>query len=90
MADLPFPVRIREQLVTEGKVHLHYLHPTTGWTTYYIRGEQDIDAVVQLFRLNYDRPWLSRNLTTMAAAPKTGISHQESASHADDVIGEIE
>ena len=90
MADLPFPVRIRERLVAEGKVDLHYLHPKTGWTTYYIRGEQDLDPVVHLFRLNYDRPWLKRNLTTMAATPKTGISQQESASQADGVFGETE
>jgi hypothetical protein len=60
MADLPFPVRIREQLVAEGKVDVHYLHPKTGWSTYYIRGEQDITAVIELFRMNYNRPWLKR------------------------------
>jgi hypothetical protein len=58
MADLPFPVRIREKLVAEGKVDLHYLHPQTGWATYYIRGEHDTSAIIELFRLNYGRPWL--------------------------------
>lgn len=58
LADLPFPVRIREKLVAEGKADLHYLHPKTGWITYYIRGEADIEPVVELFRLNYRRPWL--------------------------------
>src|SRR5437870_11379748 len=52
-ADLPFPVRIREKLVAAGKAELHYLHPKTGWITYYLRSEQDIEAVVELFRLNY-------------------------------------
>ena len=59
-ADLPFPVRIREDLVTSGKADLHYLHPSTGWITRYIRGEQDIEGVIELFRLNYSRPWLSK------------------------------
>jgi hypothetical protein len=58
LADLPFPVRIRERLVAEGKADLHYLHPKTGWITYYIRSEGDIEPVVELFRLNYRRPWL--------------------------------
>jgi hypothetical protein len=58
LADLPFPVRIREQLVAEGKVDLHYLHPKTGWATYYIRGEADVAPIIELFRLNYVRPWL--------------------------------
>jgi len=59
MADLPFPVRIRKDLVEAGKADLHYLHPATGWLTYYIRNEQDIAAIVNLFRLNYERPWLA-------------------------------
>ncbi len=58
LADLPFPVRIREQLVASGKASLHYVHPDTGWVSFYIQGPQDLDAVVELFRLNYERPWL--------------------------------
>lgn len=58
LADLPVPVRIREQLVATGKASVHYLHPRTGWISYYIKGEQDIEPVVELFRLNYERPWL--------------------------------
>jgi hypothetical protein len=60
MADLPFPVRIRERLVAEGRADLHYVHPKSGWITCYIRGEQDIQGIIDLFRLNYDRPWLTK------------------------------
>ena len=60
MADLPFPVRIREQLVAAGKADVHYLHPKTGWVTYYIRGEQDLAAIIELFQMNYSRPWLKK------------------------------
>src|SRR5437773_8300068 len=59
-ADLPFPVRIREELVAAGRADLHYLHPKSGWITRHIRGEQDIEAIIELFRLNYSRPWLNR------------------------------
>ena len=59
-ADLPFPVRIREDLVATGKADLHYLHPKSGWITHHIRGEQDIEEIIELFRLNYSRPWLKR------------------------------
>ena len=65
LADLPFPVRIREQLVATGKADLHYLHPKTGWISYYIRGEQDAEALIELFRLNYSRPWLAQRGTDL-------------------------
>ena len=58
LADLPFPVRIRETLVAEGRADLHYLHPKSGWITYYIRGDQDVEPIIELFRLNYHRRWL--------------------------------
>jgi hypothetical protein len=57
-ADLPFPVRIREELVSAGKADLHYLHPQSGWITYHIRNQEDFAPIVELFRLNYGRPWL--------------------------------
>ena len=59
-ADLPFPIRIREELVQAGRAELHYLHPNTGWLTHYIRGEQDFEPIIELFRLNYARPWLTK------------------------------
>ena len=64
MADLPFPVRIREQLVAQGRADVHYLHPGSGWITCYIRKESDIALIVELFKLNYERPWLNRTQTS--------------------------
>lgn len=58
LADLPFPVRIRQQLVAAGKAAPHHSHPETGWVSFHITGDQDVPAIVDLFRLNYDRPWL--------------------------------
>ena len=54
-ADLPFPVRTREELVASGRASPHHILPQTGWVTCYIHGGDDIARVVALFRLNYDR-----------------------------------
>jgi hypothetical protein len=64
LADVPFPVRIREQLVADRKAMLRNQHPESGWVSVPIRGEDDIPNVIELFRLNYQRPWL-----VAAAAP---------------------
>ncbi|MCA1737873.1 MAG: DUF5519 family protein [Actinobacteria bacterium] len=55
MADLPFPVRMRKELVAEGKAEPHHLLPQTGWVSYYPRGPEGASAVVELFRLNYEQ-----------------------------------
>ncbi|MDP8926093.1 MAG: DUF5519 family protein [Actinomycetota bacterium] len=54
LADLPFPVRVRRELVAEGRAQPHHLLPQTGWVSYYPSGPEDASAVVELFRLNYE------------------------------------
>ena len=55
MADLPFPVRMREELVAAGAARVHHVLPQTGWVSYKIRGEADVDGALDLFRKNYER-----------------------------------
>lgn len=55
LADLPFPRRVREELVADGKARLHHVLPQTGWVSYPIRGEEDIEGALELFRRNYER-----------------------------------
>jgi hypothetical protein len=57
LADLPFPVAIRKQLVATGRAEPHHILPDSGWVSVRIRGNDDVKAVIELFRLNYDRPW---------------------------------
>ena len=54
-ADLPFPVRVRKELVAAGRARLHHVLPQTGWVSYPIRGEEDVEGALELFRLNYER-----------------------------------
>ena len=54
-ADIPFPRRIRDELVDAGRTGPHHVHPDSGWTTLYIRNEADADEAIALLRINYDR-----------------------------------
>jgi hypothetical protein len=78
-ADLPFPVRVRRELVAAGRASLHHMLPDTGWVTYYIRGNEDVPAVVELFRMNYDRLTISRvaGKATGAASSPADIAGDE-------------
>ena len=61
LADLPFPVKVREQLVAAGKAETHHILPASGWVSYRITSDRDIPNVISLFRLNYDRPWTTKS-----------------------------
>lgn len=59
LADLPFPVPIRRELVEAGRAEPHHILPKSGWVSFWIRRGNDVDAAIELFRLNYDRPWMT-------------------------------
>jgi hypothetical protein len=55
MADLPFPTGIRNELVERGDAVPHLVLPESGWVTRRIADAGEVDAVIGLFRLNYER-----------------------------------
>ena len=56
LADLPFPMNTRNELVNSGRVSPHHVLPQSGWISYWItKGENDIPSVVELFRMRYDQ-----------------------------------
>jgi hypothetical protein len=69
LADLPFPVRVRRELVAAGRASPHHILPDTGWVSYYLRSAADAAGAIALFRLNYER----------LVARKAGASDGESA-----------
>jgi hypothetical protein len=61
LADIPFPRALRDQLVAEGTVVPHRPLPDSGWASRHIRSEQDVKAVIDLLRMQYDRAMAQRS-----------------------------
>ena len=55
LADLPFPRRVRDELVESGRARPHHVLPDSGWVSVRISGPDDVTNVLELFRLSYDR-----------------------------------
>src|SRR5207253_483606 len=60
LADLPFPTRIRDELIASGRARPHHVLPDTGWVTVPIHRD-DVDGVIELFRLSYERAIRARS-----------------------------
>ena len=66
LADLPFPMKIRDELVNSRSVSPHHILPKSGWVSYWIKGEQDIPFVIELFKMRYN--YLKPKTNLVAAA----------------------
>jgi Family of unknown function (DUF5519) len=57
LADLPFPMKIRNELVNSGRVKPRHVLPQSGWISYWFHNieEEDISTVIELFRIRYEQ-----------------------------------
>ena len=70
--DLPFPVRVRKELVATGRAQLHHVLPQTGWVSYSIRSEEAVEGALELFRLNNERLTARRRVEGQSQGPSEG------------------
>ncbi len=54
-ADLPFPKKVRDELIAADRASVHPPLPNSGWVRRDMAGPADVSAVIDLFRQNYDR-----------------------------------
>jgi hypothetical protein len=55
IADLPFPRRVRDELIAAGRARPHHVLPDSGWVTFRIGDAGGVDQAIELFRLAYER-----------------------------------
>jgi hypothetical protein len=55
IADLPFPRRVRDELIAEGRARAHHVLPDSGWITVSIGSPEEAEGAIELFRMAYDR-----------------------------------
>ena len=63
-ADLPFPRRIRDELIAAGRARPHHVLPDSGWVTVPMRTSDEAKGVVELLRQNYERVAIARGWCT--------------------------
>jgi hypothetical protein len=54
LVDIPFPKPIRDQLISTGQAETHHILPDSGWVSFFLRTEADIDHAIQLMRTSFE------------------------------------
>lgn len=67
IADLPFPRRVRDELIAAGRARPHHVLPDSGWVTADIWTPADVDSAIELFRSAYERTLRARRRASSVA-----------------------
>jgi hypothetical protein len=53
LVDIPFPKKVRDEIVAAGRAQPHHILPETGWVSFYLRDENDVEKAITLLHENY-------------------------------------
>lgn len=68
LVDIPFPTRVRDEVIASGQAQPHHILPDSGWVSVYLREATDVDRAVALLRLSYQLAARQKGLTPESAA----------------------
>lgn len=53
LVDIPFPKKVRDEIVAAGEAEPHHILPETGWVSFYLREEPDVERAIALLKRSY-------------------------------------
>ena len=54
LVDIPFPKKVRDEIVAAGRALPHHILPETGWVSFYLRQEADVEKAIALLHESYE------------------------------------
>lgn len=54
LVDIPFPTKVRDELIAARRAQPHHVLPESGWVSFYIRESDDVAQAIALLRQSYD------------------------------------
>jgi hypothetical protein len=54
LVDIPFPKKVRDEIVAAGRAQLHHILPETGWISFYLREDGDVEKAIALLRESFE------------------------------------
>ena len=54
VVDIPFPRKVRDEVVAAGLAEPHHVLPDSGWVSKWLREPKDVEEAIQLLRRSYE------------------------------------
>ena len=53
LVDIPFPKKVRDEVVSSGQAEAHHILPDSGWISFYLRQPEDVEQAINLLQRSY-------------------------------------
>lgn len=54
LVDLPFPKKVRDEIVAAGRAEAHHILPQSGWVSFFLREPADVERAIALLKQSFD------------------------------------
>ncbi len=54
LVDIPFPTKVRDEVVANGQAEAHHILPNSGWISRYLRQPDDVETAITLLGRSYE------------------------------------
>lgn len=54
LVDIPFPKKVRDEVVAAGRAQPHHILPESGWISFYLREAGDVERAIALLRQSFE------------------------------------
>lgn len=54
LVDIPFPKKVRDELIAAGRAEPHHVLPDSGWVSVFLRQASDVDRAIELLHLSFE------------------------------------
>src|SRR5512140_2490854 len=52
LVDIPFPRKVRDEIVAAGRARPHHILPESGWVSFYLTTPADVEKAIELLRMS--------------------------------------
>jgi len=66
LVDIPFPRKVRDDIIAAGRAEPHHVLPSSGWISFYLNKPDDIERAIALLRQSFE-------LAAKQRSPKAGV-----------------
>ncbi|MCC7352646.1 MAG: DUF5519 family protein [Anaerolineae bacterium] len=70
LIDIPFPKKVRDEVVAAGRAQKHHVLPETGWVSFYLREPADVEQGIALLQQSYELAQKQKSRDSEEALPQ--------------------